>query len=351
MSQTANQEMKQLAEKFSLVEDGKVGDFYSLHGKWCVTKKGAESIAKQIGMTHTEPKWYSVDGVTMAFSATFTDADGNSCWELGSCRYDGTKNTPERQYPYELAEKRMLVRATLRLVGMGGSTIVGADEMPTDWHKHGNNAPAEAEVPATPMATPAHLAPATTPANAPQPVVRTNNPDQTTDYSQDPRFAQASRADGWNPNAVKLPSEWNQAMGEFCELTNLQRGDWETLLLDHCGKFESPRGWWKPSQKYQKYDDIVFHVDTYNGANKSKSGQALMIKKNLIEDVIGTLKMTGKATIAVPDSFGELQSYEIIPEPKNVPMGEDMQNFVSENTPTIANEPPKTVFDDTDVPF
>jgi hypothetical protein len=76
-----------------------------------------------------------------------------------------------------------------------------------------------------------------------------------------------------------------------------------------------------------------------------------MIKKNLIEDVIGTLKMTGKATIAVPDSFGELQSYEIIPEPKNVPMGEDMQAIVAEVPPSTVAEAPKTIFDDTDVPF
>ena len=352
---TANDQMSQLVSQFNLVENGKVGDYYKLHSTWCVTKNGASKIAKAIGMTYDLPREI-ITGVSVAFMSTFRASDGRECHQVGSCRFDGTKLTPERTHAFEMAWKRLHVRAVLELVAAGAG-IYGADEMSTAWHADGNAstpataqpavaqqptvAPVQAVAQPTPVSAPAN-APVATPAPAPAQQPATNV-DGTTNWQADPRFTQASMAQGWFATAIDLPKEWNQAMGKFTELTRLERGAWEQLILDHCGKFEGKNGWWKPSDKYPKFDDVVFATTTFNDVTKSKAGFAMNILKNFRDEVLGSIESLGQTAISVPDAFGVLQNYTIIPA------NAESETAIAPATQEVAQEL-ATAFD-SDVPF
>jgi hypothetical protein len=121
--------MEAMAQTYGL-KDGKYADFYNLHGQWCVTKNGAKKIARQEGITHNKPDGEMGDCIVY-FSAVFSDKKGRSAWEIGSCRFDGTKMTPERSHAPEMAVKRMFVRGVLALIEADG--IYGADEFDSEF--------------------------------------------------------------------------------------------------------------------------------------------------------------------------------------------------------------------------
>ncbi|MAK37601.1 MAG: hypothetical protein CMC15_15695 [Flavobacteriaceae bacterium] len=347
MSNHANEKMKAIAKQFDLVE-GIDRDFYTRHGKWCITKEGSEKIAEAIGMEMEDItlEWRMVDKTTMAYDAWFKNREGKRVFEVGECRFDGTKNTPERQYPFAMSKKRLYGRAVLQLIGVGGSQgIMSEDEMPSDWHKHGNNAPQEADVPATPIATPVATTPATEPANAPEPSTNLR-PDMTIDYTQDPRYSKARVAEGWHDNYLTLPSEWNVLMEKIANITKQDRSVWETLIFDHCGKFymENKSTWWKPSDKYDSFVDNVFFVASWNDTNTSKAKGANRIKGMCNDEVLYPLEKFGEVVIEVPDSFGDMKQYTI--KKASDAIGEDTQQVIDANKDDIAKETPPTRHDE-----
>jgi len=288
---TAKNEILMLASKFNL-EEGEYNHYYKRHQAWCVTKKGAHRIAKEAGIT-MQVIDCDISPCFIAYRGIFSMGDNLTAREVGSCRFDGTKNTPERSHAPEMAWKRLFVRGVLACVAPG-SGIYGDEEFSLE----------PETVTARPQ--PQQVQPATV-QNAPATPVKA---DGTTDWANDPRIAQCEAAQGWKPYAIKLPSEWNVEMAKFCELTRLARGDWETLLLDHCGKFQGEQGWWKPtsSPNYQTFADIVFTVDR-NG--KSKCGWALQVKKKLAE-FNNDLEVIGSAQLEVPQGLDRTLSAQTI---------------------------------------
>lgn len=300
---TAQDEMLMLATKYQL-EEGKYADYYQNHRAWCVTKKGAHKIAEEAGITMTVTD-ADIGPCYIAYRGSFHIEGNLVATEIGSCRFDGTKNTPERTHAPEMAWKRLHVRGVLASVAPG-SGIYGVDEFSQEAHDAPRNEPTATQPPPTTAAPPQAQQ---QPQQAAQQQPATN-PDGTIDWSRDPRVARCQTAQGWKDYALKLPSEWNVEMGKFCELTRLPRGDWERLLLDHCGKFQGDKGWWKPSdsEAYKTFPDIVFHVDN-NG--KSKCGWALQVKKKLAE-VNSGLEVTGSAQLGVPNSLGALDFTDVV---------------------------------------
>jgi hypothetical protein len=293
---TAQNEMLMLATKYQL-EEGQYAHYYQNHRNWCVTKKGAHLIAKEAGIrmvvTHSD-----IGPCYIAYRGDFFIEDSLMASEVGSCRFDGSKNTPERTHAPEMAWKRLFVRGVLTCVAPG-SGIYGDEEFSMEDTPPQQPAPTRQQQPQQQRQTSPPM-PAT-----PAPT----NPDGTIDWANDPRIQQCQGAVGWKNYALKLPGEWASEMGKFCELTRLPRGDWERLLLDHCGKFNGDNGWWKPSssEAYQAFADIVFTVDR-NG--KSKCGFALQIKKKLTEINEG-IEVTGSFILQVPNNLGALDDFEV----------------------------------------
>jgi hypothetical protein len=312
-----NEMMSKLVSDHSLV-DGNTADYYKSHNTWCVTKRGAHKIADGIGIVMKVTDC-DITNVSIAYRGTFTmpsTPNVGKVHEIGSCRWDSGKNTPESTHAPEMAWKRLFVRGVLAWVAPA-SGIYGEDEMPHHWHNQGNapGAPqqgAQGTVPAAPSGQTAPPAQATQPApqNAPQ-AAPTSNPDGTINHDADPRLAVAQRAEKWFEKAAALPSDWNNEMARFCELTRQDRGSWETLLFNHCGKFEGNQGWWMPTNNYPTFADVVYAVKEFNGVTTSKAPFAVRILLTLRNEVTNKLESEGHAEITVPDQFGVLQRYEI----------------------------------------
>ena len=102
-----------LAQRYSL-EEGKFADYYKLHSTWCLTKRGAERIREAEGIIHTMPEC-DITPVSIAYRSSFGkgESPNMNTHVVGSCRFDGTKQTPERSHAPEMAFKRMLVRGTI----------------------------------------------------------------------------------------------------------------------------------------------------------------------------------------------------------------------------------------------
>jgi len=323
----ANEFMSALADKYGL-KDGKDADFYKAHNTWCVTKNGAEAIERAEGIT-MKIDHCDVGSVFVAYRGTFTcegrktpELAGRTLQEIGSCRFNtGTKtfyrqtnangkeqvtlpvvNNPESTHSPEMAWKRLKVRGTLAMVG-ASRWAYGADEMSSDWHRqgNGNGQPPPANQNQNQNQNQAAAAPMPPATNA----------DGTPNHSQDPRIRDASQSNGWFPEAVKLPTEWNTLMACFSECTHQARSKWEGLIFDHVGKFHGAKGWWKPTTKYKSFNDAVFGVDTWNNTRKSKSQWALS-KLHEARDILGILEDTGMVMLQVPDTFGIMKEYKML---------------------------------------
>jgi len=321
---TNRAEIDRLAQKYSLKE-GKFEDFYNSHGKWCVTKQGAHKIAQQDGIT-MKVDAVDITPVSIAYRGTFTNSQGETLQEVGSCRWDyGTKvyevvddrgnrerhqaprkNNPEATHAPEMAWKRLHVRGILAFASPTGG-VYGAEEFNSDWHRQGNGngngngggwQQPQGNQP-QPQPRPAQRPPAQQPQQQQQ-------RDSHVDYTEVPQ--RCLNAQGWFASAAKLPNDWAQLMAKLCEIARCERSMWERLLIDHAGKYHGDRGWWLPSQSYQSFNQIVFHVDERQ--NKSKAGFALRIVKE-VRELVNTLEEQGACRIEVPDETGNMLAYQI----------------------------------------
>ena len=299
--------MEAMAQSYGL-KDGKFADYYNLHGQWCVTKGGAKKIARQEGITHTKPDG-EMNNSIVYFSAVFTDSKGRSAWEIGSCRFDGTKNTPERSHAPEMAVKRMFVRGVLALIEADG--IYGSDEFDSSFHEKGNNnqAPQPTGAPYTETATTAYIKDVL-PVKVKEQTAQPANPDGTRDYQNDSRIPPAG-TQGWWDKAWELPKQWNAIMGKLAEHSGDDRSKWEKLVFDACATFQFTDGsgkWWKCSNKYPNFESYVYSVDPNTG--KSKAGASLQVLKKAKEMIDTFCIGEGTMTLEVPNADAQLEKYE-----------------------------------------
>jgi hypothetical protein len=296
---SAPSEVTQLAQRFNLFE-GKHADFYNLHGQWCLTKAGAEKVAESLGITHTMPEC-DITPVCIAYRAEFSTNEGGKAFVVGSCRWDGPHNNPEKTHAPEMAWKRMFVRGVIQLAAP--SVLHGEDEFTAEFKQGG--AAAAQQNQQTPMA-PMEKQP---PSSAPRSNGTASYAD-TGEGASHPNMAAASSAEGWFNGAEKLPGEWGALMGQFCELTGQARGEWEAKLMDHGGKFQMNNGnWYAPSGSFASFKDMVFATKEWQGQVKSRAKQALMLKKAVAE-VVAQIDANGTTTLQVPEA-GQIVEYTV----------------------------------------
>lgn len=277
--------MLTLASKYNL-EEGKTQDYYNLHGKWCLTKNGGEKIRIAEGITYTSPV-ITLGAVSVAYQATFTDKAGNIIHMNGSCRFDGTKNTPEKSHAPEMAWKRMETRGTIKILGLLAQGIYGDDEFDTDFKQGTQPAPQQA-------------------------VAQTVSPSGQAYVGGEAMNIPPEGTEGWFTNAEKLPQDWANQMGRLCELTKQDRSKWEGKLIDNSGLFQKDDGsTWFPSAKYGGFNQIVFDVNTFNGQTKSKAKFAFKIYK-MVRETLDTLEQNGSVEISVPNGNGGVQLEQIL---------------------------------------
>lgn len=285
---TVEDNMLTLASKYNLAE-GKSQDYYNLHGKWCLTKNGGEKIRIAEGISYDSPAVTACPPFVI-YQATFTDKAGNKVHANGSCRFDGTKNTPERSHAPEMAIKRMETRGTIKILGLLAQGIYGDDEFDTDF-KQGTQAapPAQAQAP---MATAAHTAPM---------------PNHDTSGFTPP----AEGTKGWVKNGEKLPSDWNNLMGRLCELTGQDRGKHERKLYEHVTAWQSPNGLYLPSSKYPTYGEYALSHKEYQGAVSYNAFGALKALEKA-RAVVEELESSGMVEISEQNGRGGMSmSYTI----------------------------------------
>lgn len=241
-----------LKSRFNL-QEGKYDDFYQLHNTWCITKAGAHKIAQAAGIT-MEVTDCDILPISIAYRGKFTlTPEGGSpttIQEIGSCRFDGSKNTPERTHAPEMAWKRLHVRGVLALVAPG-SGIYGADEMTDEWHKGGNSN-------AVSSSAPPPTQPSQQQAPAPQPAPSGNIPD-------------------W---AAKVPAEWNMLMGKIAENSHMARSEFEPKLLNAATMREWEGKYYDSQSQFGSFEAF------FNGTTKAGKplyGAALSCKKKVDE--------------------------------------------------------------------
>ena len=327
-----SQSITNLVRDYDL-QEGKTLDYYKLHSNWCITKQGALKIREAEGIVYSMPE-ADITPVSIAYRATFTNKVGESIPAVGSCRWDSGKQNPESTHAPELAWKRLLVRGTLEILGSKSAGVYGDEEFTAEFRKHGYSE-SKTSGPASPQ-------PATTQAPAPK--------SQTSGYvsgiAEPPKQPSAkaeaaSKAPGWFDSAADLPDEWGDAMGKFCELTGNDRGSWETLILDHCGKFNGSNGWWKPSQKYPSFESIVYTVDPNTG--KSKAGFAVSTIKKMRE-LLEEISSDGSTRLQVPNDNGTLDDFIVEVKGASPPAGEARD--LAESVASKSSMP-----EDEDLPF
>ena len=355
MASRAENNILSLAVKYNL-EEGKTNDYYKLHNNWCLTKFGAEKIMHAEGITYTTIRETAREGI-WAITAKFTNKDGRVVEMNGSCRFDGTKNTPERSHAPEMAFKRCLVRGTIAILGEAAQGVYGDEEFDTDFKKNGNAQPAPQPAP-QPVAQPTQnptvqeLNAIARGQSAPQPAT---NPDKTIDYSQDPRLARARQAEGWREEYLTLPQEWTQQIDRLQQVADIQPRDrWERLIVDHIRKFQKKNGeYMQPTTDYfngsyggyKDFSDLVFKINDYQGANKAMGWVALQTKDQL-KIIIDAVASTGQFILEVPDaSKTNIVQHVINKRDSNAPIGEATQQIIEENKDEIAQASPETRFD------
>ena len=356
MASVAENNIFALAQKYNL-EQGKFADFYQLHNNWCLTKHGATKIRHAEGISY-DVMQSDKTNVSYVIFMEFTNKDGKTVQEIGSCRFDGTKNTPERSHAPEMAFKRCLVRGTIAILGEAAQGVYGDEEFDTDFKKNGNAQPAPQPAP-QPVAQPTQnptvqeLNAIARGESAPQPAT---NPDKTIDYSQDPRLAKARQSTGWQDNYLTLPQEWTQQIDKIQQLADIQpRNLWERRIVDHLSKYlrKKDSKWIGATTNYingsyggyQDFACLVFDINTFVGANDSKAGFAVQYKKKL-ELMIDALASTGQMVLEVPNADGSmLEQHVITKRDNNAPIGEATQQIIEENKGEIAQASPETRFD------
>ena len=331
-----------LASRHGL-EEGKYADYYNLHGKWCLTKHGAWKIRKAEGITYTKKEFLSDGNLpVVGFHILFTDKNGNTIEEVGGCRYDGNQNTPQRSHPIEMAWKRALVRGTIAILGQDGLGIYGDEEFDADFGQQQNQKQSNP----TTQTLQDEFAHARPQQNAPQPTATppqsnvATNPDGTIDWSKDPRYANAQKAEKWFETALNLPSEWNDLMAKFSEITSEARGKWEKIIFDHSGKFKfSDGGWWQVSRTYKDFPSYVFAVKD----GVSKCGGALGLKQKA-EEAIKELDRHGEYVFQVPQN-NELVAYKV-----STKIFKEAEQML-QPTPQVVSETADSINNGGDVPF
>ena len=353
MASVAENNIFGLAQKYNL-EQGKFADFYQLHNNWCLTKHGATKIRHAEGISY-DVMQSDKTNVSYVIFMEFTNKDGKTVQEIGSCRFDGTKNTPERSHAPEMAFKRCLVRGTLAMLGEAAQGVYGDEEFDTDFKKNGNvqSAPQPAPQPvAQPTQNPTVQELTAQFNSAPQPAT---NPDKTIDYTQDPRLARARTAEGWKENYLTLPQEWTQQIDRLQQVADIQPRDrWERLIVDHLRNFLKRDGEYKQPTTdyfngsyggYKDFSDLVFNINDYQGANKSLGFAALQAKDEL-KIIVDAVASTGQFVLEVPDaSKTNLVQHVITKRDNNAPIGEATQQIIEENKDQIAQASPETRFD------
>ena len=301
-------EIYELKARFQLTE-GKFDDFYQLHKTWCVTKGGAHKIAKAAGIK-MEVIHCDILPIAIAYRGlfTFTPEGGEpiSIHEIGSCRFDGSNNTPERTHAPEMAWKRLFVRGVLALVAPG-SGIYGADEMTSDWHKHGNSAPSPASPP------PPQQRQQQAPLQRPE--------DLHPSIQQAPAQKQAAPVSSDNPAWVaKLPQEWNMVMGKIAENSHMARSEFELPILNHVTKRQYKDKWYDAATQWGSFEAFI------NGRTKPTTEQpngwplynkALDAKKKI--DALASDLATGREVVLQYNSDGVLMTMTIAPRAENGP--------------------------------
>ena len=287
---SAENAIQALAAKYGLTE-GKTNDYYKLHSTMCLSKKGSEKIRAAEGITFTMPQAIVTD-CSIAFTATFTDKAGNTVHEIGSCRWDGKNQNPERTHSPEMAWKRLIVRGVISLTAPSQG-IYGVDELTAEYKQHGQAA-------------------ITTSAPPQQAVAQTVSPSGQAYVGGEAMNIPPEGTEGWFTNAEKLPQDWANQMGRLCELTRQDRSKWEGKLIDNSGLFEKDDGsTWFPSAKYGGFNQIVFDVNTFNGQTKSKAKFAFKIYK-MVRETLDTLEQNGSVEISVPNGSGGVQLEQIL---------------------------------------
>jgi len=291
--------MLALAAKYKLAE-GKSQDYYNLHGKWCLTKNGSEKVRIAEGITYTSPAVTACPPFVI-YQATFSDKDGNSVHANGSCRFDGTKNTPERSHAPEMAIKRMETRGTIKILGLLAQGIYGDDEFDTDF-KQGAQAVA-------PVATAAHVAPIpqATPQAEPQGVNGFTPPPEGTK--------------GWIRNGESLPSDWNNLMGKLSEITGQERSRHERKLYDHSTAWQGPNGLYLQSQKYPTFGEYALSKKEYQGDVRYNAYGALKAIEKA-RAAVDTLESNGMVEITEQNGRGGMSmTYTIHSKGSNPDLG------------------------------
>jgi len=293
---SAENAIQALAAKYGL-EEGKHADWYLCHQTHCITKKGAEKLRQAEGITFTMPQSVVTD-CSIAFTATFTDKAGNTTHEIGSCRWDGRNNNPEKTHAPEMAWKRLIVRGVISLTAPSQG-IYGVDELTAEYKQHGQAA--------INMDTSQPVQ-----AQQPVPVAQTVSSTGQAYVEGEAINVPPEGTEGWFTNAEKLPQDWANQMGRLCELTKQDRSKWEGKLIDDGGLFQKDDGTtWFPSSKYGNFNQIVFDVSTFNGQTKSKAKFAFKIYK-VVRDTLDELEQKGSVDINVSNGRGGVQAEQIL---------------------------------------
>lgn len=238
--------MLALAAKYNLAE-GNSQDYYNLHGKWCLTKNGSEKIRIAEGITYTSPV-VTAHAPFIIYQATFTDKTGNTVHANGSCRFDGTKNTPEKSHAPEMAIKRMETRGTIKILGLLAQGIYGDDEFDTDFKQGTRSAPQAApQTYSAPPAQAAHMAPQAQPQGG-------------SGFTPPPEGTK-----GWIKNGESLPSDWSKVMEDLVRITGEDRSKHERKLYDHSTAWAGPNGLYLQSRKFPTFAEYALSNKEYQG--------------------------------------------------------------------------------------
>lgn len=308
--------MLTLASKYSL-EEGKTQDYYNLHGKWCLTKNGGEKIRIAEGITYTSPE-VTVVAPIVTYQATFTDKAGNIIHMNGSCRFDGTKNTPEKSHAPEMAWKRMETRGTIKILGLLAQGIYGDDEFDTDFKQGTSPAPVAAA------------------------------PGTTTYTNGEAMTIPPEGTQGWYEGAENLPSQWNGVMAKLSEVTSDDRSKWEMKIIDHLGVFNKDDGTnWYPSSKWSNFAHMAGFLSTYDGVTKSKAKYSYRILK-LTRELVDEVESAGSAVIKVANAQGGMDEVRILR--KDQKAAPQAPQSIIDAAGVTAPQAPKTFTPD-DIPF
>jgi hypothetical protein len=276
--------IKTLADRFDLDGPGINSDWYSAHGKPCLTKQGIQRIAAALDIVFSDqtlevtPPLVVVTGTATHFSKG-DDAPPLEVFEVGSCRFDGSKNTPERTFAPEMAFKRWKGRAVsalaCRLLGIHG-TVYTEDEMAHIGDTGG-------------------AAPSPAPASSAQPANRGARQPGGHDGPPTTRSGESVSRGDWSD---ALPTEWADILREFSVALDVDAAELEPYLLAHCAKFED-------KEKPGRWSTGGGAYSTFVAIHARSAKWALRVKKEA-EAALDVAKEHGGFTFEGPKQDGTL---------------------------------------------